>query len=227
MRRAVLIGFLASMTVQLFAEEFRYDVRRAKLWGGETGVLTIRDEGVAYASESGKPTIDLPYQEIRKIDVADGGEVEIWTYERTPKRLTLRRKVEFELLDGIVSDRLRAFLAERLERPVLGNSSEAPKGVEIAAYHRHFLGGCDGTLVLGGDAVHFLGKEPKHDRTWPFEDIETIGSADPFHFRVSSYAETYSFDLKERLQEESYRRLWLHVFGTTTESQSHLNKEKD
>ena len=228
MRRVVLIGCLVSMTVPLSAEEFRYDVRRDKLWGGETGVLTIGEEGVAYASENGETTIELPYQEIRKIDVADRAQVKIWTYERAAKRLTLRRKIEFELLDDAVSDRLPHFLAERLQRPVLGSSSsETPKGVEIAAYHRHMLGGCDGTLVLGADAVHFLGKEPKHDRTWPFEDIETIGSADPFHFRISSYAETYNFDLKERVPEELYRRLWLRVFGTTTNNQPHLNKERD
>ncbi len=223
MVRGVLIGILVCLAVQLSAEEFRYDVRRDKLWGGETGVLTIGDEGVAYASENGKTMIELPYREIRKIDVAGRTQVELWTYERAAKRLTLRRKVEFDLLDGVVSDRLPGFLAERLERPVLGSSSEAPNGVRIAAYHRHVLGGCDGTIVLGGDAVHFLSDEPKHERTWPFEDIETIGSAGPFHFRVSSYAETYNFDLKERLPEDSYRDLWLRVFG---ESQRTANNWK-
>jgi hypothetical protein len=148
-------------------------------------------------------------------------------HERATKRLTLRRKIEFDLLDGVVADRLPGFLAERLERPVLGSSSDAPEGVEIAAHHRHVLGGCDGPLVLGADAVHFVSEEPKHDRTWPFEDIETIGSADPFHFRVSSYAETYNFDLKARMPEEAYRRLWLRVFGTTTDNQPQLNKERD
>jgi len=227
MRRVVLIGFLVSMAVQVSAEEFRYDVRRDKLWGGETGVLTIGDDSVAFVSENGKTTIELPYQEIRKVDVADRAEVEIWTYERAPKRLMLRRKIEFDLLDGVVADRLPGFLAERLERPVLGSSSDAREGFKIPAYHHHILGGCDGKLVLGAEAVHFVSEEPKHDRTWPFEDIETIGSAGPFDFRVSSYAETYKFDLKERLPEEAYRRLWLRVFGTTTDNQPHLNKERD
>jgi hypothetical protein len=81
--------------------------------------------------------------------------------------------------------------------------------------------------VLGAEALHYLSDEPKHDRTWRLEDIETVGSADRFDFRVSSYAETYRFDLKERLPEERYRRLWLHVFGTTTDNQPHLNKERD
>lgn len=216
MRKAVLISFLVSITVQLPAQEFRYDVRRDKLWGGETGVLTIGDDGVAYASENGKTTIELPYQEIRKINVADLAQVEIWTYERALERLTLRRKIEFDVLNGVVSDRLPGFVAERLERPVLGNWSDAPQGFEIPAYHRHVLGGCDGTLVLGADALHYLSDQPNHDRTWPFEDIEAIGSADPFDFRVSSYAENYKFDLKERLPEEDYRRLWLRIFGTPT-----------
>ena len=227
MHRLIVIGLMLAAGAQQLIGEFRYTVRRDKLWGGETGVLTIGEEGIAYASENGKTVIDLPYQDIRKIDVADRETVGIWAYERSAKRLTLRRKVEFELLDGTLSNELPQFLSDRLERPVLASMAEEPTGVRIAAYHRHVLGGCNGTLVLGTDAVHFVSEEPKHDRSWPFEDIETIGSSDPFNLRITTFAETYNFDLKERLPEESYRDLWLRVFGRTTNHQSQLNKEID
>jgi hypothetical protein len=193
--------------------ELTYDVRRDRLWGGEAGVLTIDESGLLYRSNDEKTTVKLLYQEIRKIDLSDSRKIRIWTYNRAAKRLTLRRKLEFDLVQGSISGRLPGFLADRLERPVLGTTREEPVGAEIPAYHRHLAGGCDGTIMLGHEAVWFVSEEAKHSRTWPFEDIETIGSMDPFHLRVSTYAETYNFDLKQRLPEETYRDLWLRVYG--------------
>lgn len=228
MNRTMLACGVVMAVLPLSAADFRYQVRRDKLWGGEAGILTISESGVAYESGNGKTAIELPYQEIRKLDVSDPQKVRVWTYERVAKRLTQRRKIEFDLVDGIISNRLSNFLADHLERPVLGTTGAEPTGVEIAAYHRHMFGGCNGALVLGETTVQFVSKDPQHSRTWFFEDIETIGSMNPFHFRMSSYAETYNFDLKKRLPEESYRGLWLRVYGTaaTQESQP-MNKEID
>lgn len=217
MHRTMWLSFcLMLIAAPLAAEQFRYEVRRDKLWGGETGVLTIGEEGIAYASDDGKTIVKLPYRDIRKLDIADRSKVAITTYERKAKRLAQRQGIELALIDGVVSDRLAGFLADRLERPVLGSAREEPAGRRVSAYHRHLLGGCNGILVFGADAVHYVAQEPKHSRTWPFEDIETIGSTDPFHFRVSTYVETYSLELKERLPEEAYRRLWLRIFETPT-----------
>lgn len=195
------------------ATEFRYEVRRDKTLGGEAGVLTIGESGFAYKSDNEKTVIDLPYLEVRKIDVSDSTKVRIWTHDRAAKRLTQRRKFEFELVEGMTSDHLPEFLAARLDRPVLGDYAGDVEGVEIPAYHRHVWGGCDGIFVLGEGVVEFRSDLPKHSRTWSFEDIETVGSMDPFHFRVTSYAETYNFDLKKRLSEETYRGLWLGIYG--------------
>ena len=59
----------------------------------------------------------------------------------------------------------------------------------------------------------------KHSRTWVHADIETIGTMDPFHFRLTTYAETYNFDLKERLSPEDYRSVWHSLYSQTSESQ--------
>lgn len=215
-RTMLLSCCLVIIAAPLDAEQFRYEVRRDKLWGGETGVLTIGEQGIAYASDDGKTMVKLPYRDIRKIDIADRSKVAITTYERKAKRLAQHQAIELALIDGVVSDRLAGFLADHLERPVLGSAGEEPGGRRVPAYHRHLLGGCDGILVFSSDAVHYVAQEPKHSRTWPFEDIETIGTTDPFHFRVSTYAETYSLELKEHLPEDVYRRLWLRIFQTPT-----------
>ena len=50
--------------------------------------------------------------------------------------------------------------------------------------------GCDGALRFDRDAIRFDSMNRKHSRTWVHADIETIGTMDPFHFRLTTYAET-------------------------------------
>jgi hypothetical protein len=74
------------------------------------------------------------------------------------------------------------------------------------------LGGSHGTLVIGSTGIEFASQKPKDSRTWLYRDIQTIGTPDPFHFRVTTYAETFTFDLKERLPEGAYRLAWQEVY---------------
>jgi hypothetical protein len=194
------------------AGEFRYEVKRDKLWKGERGVLTVNGQGIQYRSENGKTALDLPFQDIRKVDVSDPREIRLYTYDRAKTRLTQPREHEFELREGTTSAALTQFLAERLKRPILGAYELVNAGPEIPAYHRHTLGGCHGVVRFGPQAIQFESKDPTHSRTWVYADIETIGTMSPFHFRLTSYAETYNFDLKERLSPEDYRTVWHRVY---------------
>ena len=51
-----------------------------------------------------------------------------------------------------------------------------------------------------------------HSRTWKYSEIQTIGGSDPFSFRVTTLAETFSFDLKDRLPKEAYELVWHRVY---------------
>ena len=44
----------------------------------------------------------------------------------------------------------------------------------------------------------------------------------PFHFRLTTYAETYNFDLKQRLSAEDYRSIWRGVYSQASESHPRL-----
>jgi hypothetical protein len=74
------------------------------------------------------------------------------------------------------------------------------------------LGGCSGRIEFGSDSIRYIAEKSNHSRTWPYEDMETIGSSDPFDFRISTFAETYRFDLKERLPEKAYEAAWQRIY---------------
>jgi len=42
-----------------------------------------------------------------------------------------------------------------------------------------------------------------HSQTGKYSEIQTIGGSDPFSFRVTTLAETFTFDLKDRLAEDA------------------------
>ena len=214
MRRTLCIAVLSIAGISQAPGEFRYEVKLDKLWGGEPGVLTVDEGGIHYRSENAKTALDLDFEDVRKADVSDPRKIRLYTYDRAKKRLTRASRFEFTLREGTTSPALTQFLVARLERPVVGSHQVEKAGVEIPAYHRHGLGGCHGILRFGSAAIVFESEEPKHSRTWTHEDIQTIGTMNAFHFRLTSYAETFNFDLKRRLSADDYRTLWRHVYLT-------------
>ncbi len=224
MCRVVVLVLVAVVAGPLARGEFRYEVRRDKFWGSEAGVLTIDASGVHYRSQNEKTVLDFAFDDIREADVSDPRKVRLFSYERAKKRLARPRLYQFKILEGTTGtgEALAEFLAGRLERPVVGAYGIQEGAGRIRAYHRHVLGGCDGSLRFGGDAVGFDSTNRKHSRTWVYADIETIGTMDPFHFRLTTYAETYNFDLKQRLSPEDYRSVWHSLYSQASESQPGL-----
>jgi hypothetical protein len=212
MKSRLVAMLLITFGISHAAGEFRYEVKRDKLWRSERGVLTVNEQGMQYRSENGKTALDFAFADIRKADVSDPRKVRLYTYDRAKMRFTQPREHEFELREGATNAGLAQFLAGRMERPILGAYELANAGAEIPAYHRHALGGCHGVLRFGPLAIQFESKDPTDSRTWVYADIETVGTMSPFHFRLTSYAETYNFDLKERLSPEDYRTVWHRVY---------------
>jgi len=106
---------------------------------------------------------------------------------------------------------------ENLKRPVIaGYALPAQVAFRIPAYHRRGLGGSHGVVEISADGIRFVSGRAADSRTWPYRDIESIGSAGPFHFRVTTDAETYSFDLKERLTTDAYEFAWQKVYATAS-----------
>jgi len=212
MREAFWAVVLFAVGVSQAFGEFRYEVKRDKLLGAENGVLTIDQGGIRYRSENGKTAFDFRFEEIRKADVSDPRKIRLFTYERALKRLTGPSEIEFSLREGTTNSGLTQFLATHLERPVIGAYQMDESDHDVPAYHRHALGGCHGALRFGSAAIVFESENPRHSRTWTYEDIQTIGTMNAYHFRLTSYTETFNFDLKQRLASEIYREAWHRVY---------------
>lgn len=198
--------------------DFQYDVLRSRpLEKAEPGQLHISGSGIEYHSMNGKTSVRLPFIDVHEMDVSDPSAIRVETYEMLKRKFSGRRAYIFRLRSprgAEENDHLVKFLSEQIHRPVLGNQTISSKPeFEIPAYHRHVLNGCNGTLQITPDGIRFLSSKEDHSRTWKYSEIETIGNSDPFSFRVTTLAETFAFDLKDRLPTEAYDLVWQRVYN--------------
>lgn len=213
MCRAVLL--LLFSAAAFAADSFQFAVWHVRpLRRDERGRLDIGASGVSYQSDDGKTNLRIAWEDVREANVADPKVIRFETYDRLKRKAGERRIYTFRLREGEHGDDLARFLSARLSGPLLGayGTGEAAR-FTIAAYHRHALGGVHGKLEIGPESIRFVTERTADSRTWLYRDIQTIGSSDPFHFRLSTYAETYMLDLKERMTPEEYDYAWERVYG--------------
>ncbi len=171
------------------------------------GQLDVDASGVAFRADKARKSVMIPLADVFQADLSDPKAIRIETYGR---RLSRRRSYTFRLLEGAHGDDLARFFVDHVAHPVQVSYSlpPAPTDTSIDVYHRHRLGGCGGKLTIGRESVRFVSSESHDSRTWLYRDLESIGEAGPLELRVTSLAETYHFDLKERLPQEAYDFVW-------------------
>jgi hypothetical protein len=211
MYRVILsLVFAAGLT----AAPLKFSVSRKRLMRDEAGQLTVGASGVHYRSDNGKTSVEIALEDIRRADLSDPKGVSFQTYDR---KLLDRRVYTFRFTDKDHREELVRFLVENLKRPVIaGYALPAQVAFRIPAYHRRGLSGSHGVVEIGADGIRFVSGRAVDSRTWLYRDIESIGSAGPFHFRITTDAETYSFDLKERLAAEAYEFAWQKVYASAS-----------
>lgn len=205
MLKAIASLLLVSAVGAQAADSFEFAVFRDHIPRQEAGRLVISETGVSYQSAHQKTVIDIPLLNVFQADVSNPKIIRIETYDITKKTFLGRKIYVFRLRSGVHDEKLARFLSKALQRPVIGAFGLAAQPeVAIRAYHRHRLGGCHGTIRIDSDAIRFASDRTEDSRTWLYRDLETLGTMNPFHFRVSTLAETFNFDLKERLPETAY-----------------------
>ncbi len=187
------------------ADTFEYPVFHDHLPRKEAGQLLISDAGISYRSDHKKTVMEIPFSNVFKADVSNPKIIRVETYDIIKRRLLGRQVHVFKLRKGTHDEALARFLFGAIQRPVVGSiGPPAQPDAVIRAYHRHRLGGCHGTIHIDQRDIRFESDKPEDSRTWLYRDIETVGTMNPFHFRVSTLAETFNFDLQERLPEAAY-----------------------
>jgi hypothetical protein len=211
-KRIIALLLIATSTAHS-QEVFRYPVSHVRLLRDQSGELQIDTTAVSYRSENGETTIRIPLRDIRKADVSEPGVIRIETYDILKRRLGDKRVYTFRLTEGTQDEALGRFLANNLTRPVIAAYELPVRGsFEIPAYHKHFLGGCHGKVLIGDAGLQFLSDKPGESRTWLYRDVEIFGSVDPFHLRVSTLAETYNLELKERIPEHAHDKVRRSIY---------------
>lgn len=198
---------LLAIGSSLWAQEvFRYDVELKKFPRAEKGELIIDASGVSYRSEDVKRSLQIAPADVYEADVSNPHEIRIETYQNVKRKLLARQSYTFRLRGAEYGPELARFLSMLLKRPVVGFRDWSAEGklYEIPAYHRHRFGGCHGNLRIDSSGIQFVSDRSADSRTWLYSEIETVGTMNPFHFRVSTLNETYNFDLKDRLPQSAY-----------------------
>ena len=191
---------------------FDLKVDRVLMLRNQPGDLHVDVNGITFRSSEGKTRITIRMQDLRGVDVADPSSLQFETYEVQKWKPIERREYTFRAGPDAPVEELAQFLAARVHRPVVGHYASASQ-FHVPAYHRHALGGTNGTLETGEEAIRFVSDKPADSRTWLYRDIETIGRPDPFRFRVTTNRETYLVELKSELPEAAYQFAWSKVYN--------------
>jgi hypothetical protein len=206
----VLVAWLAVGATE--KDVFDLKVERVRIFRNQPGDLHVDADGITFRSSDGKTSITIRTQDLREVDVADPSSLQFETYEVQKWKPIERREYTFRAGPDAPVEELAQFLAARVHRPVVGHYASASQ-FHVPAYHRHALGGTNGTLEIGDEAIRFVSDKPADSRTWLYRDIETIGRPDSFRFRVTTSRETYVIELKSELPEAADQFAWSKVYN--------------
>lgn len=205
------IAFSASLR----AETFEFKVKHEHLRGSCRGKLVIDDSQIQYVADRGKHSRQWTYVDIQTLDVSPK-KIELQSFQSGPKwKLGSDKEYEFTILDGELTYVHQEFLRSKVRRPMVARlvvSSFAPLQ-KLPVRHRHTLGGCEGIVGIYGDRIVYSTDHARHSREWRYSDLETVGSPDRYHLRITSQNETFTFDLKTALEQKTYDFLWDKVNG--------------
>jgi hypothetical protein len=212
-------NFLISLVMGLmltkvcFAEPFGFRVKHDHTLGSCDGKLIATDQEIRYDAIDGKHSRMWAYIDIQKLDVASPTRLVLKTFESHSWKNLERDKVfEFSLLEAKVTPEQQEFLRGKLSRPMVARLVEKTEGSTLLPVrHRHRLGGCEGQLSVEEERLVYLTDHASDNRTWKLREIETLGSPDPYHLRVTTYNETFTFDLKSPLNPKVYDSLWKKI----------------
>jgi hypothetical protein len=185
-------------------ETFDMKVERVRVLRKTRGALHVDIHGVAFRSDNGKMEIQIPLENLRRVEVADTKALHFELFER--------REYTFRAPGDAPVAALARFFAGHTARPVSGHYAEASL-FRIPAYHRRRLAGTYGTLEIGRESIQYVSKSASDSRTWLYRDIETIGRPDVLQFRVTAGKETYVLELQERMPPAAYDLAWDNVYG--------------
>ena len=188
------------------------------------GTLSVSDTGIEFAAKKAKEPWRWQWTDIQLLDRVSPTRLDVLTYEDSAVRLGRDRRYRFRLTPEIPEDLWLAMRA-RFGRPVADRAAKSAEAPTLALPVKRLRGwfGSEGRLLFQPDRIQYETDAEERARSWRFgEEIESVWSADPFHFEVhvreaGRRTAVYRFELKERLPARVYRDLKLRVYRLKTE----------
>jgi hypothetical protein len=172
--------------------------------GTGKGVLKINSDGFEFMFTKGR-TLTLLFSEVQTFFLTSR-KLTIETYQNRKYHLPGMKRLSFDL-DQVVPPELAADLSVRVGRPSQNAVSDsASKGTVIPAHHRTIMGGTNGTLRFTDRGIDYVTDVRGDSRSWRWADLQTLSDLDPYHLLLFGYRDTYSFDLKEPIQQALFYR---------------------
>ncbi|MFB3902538.1 MAG: hypothetical protein ACE15E_03735 [Acidobacteriota bacterium] len=211
------------------AQETRLPVKHDHFLGSCQGELIFSDSGVEYATREDDHARSWKYENIQQLGI-EPKKVVILTWRDRLRYLGRDEKFTFEVIDGQVKDSLRAYLEQKLTRPLVSSvlPEEGAARYRIPVKHRKALTGTQGVLELTDRYVIYRTDEPHDARIWQYEELLSVGTTGPYQLRITAMERTggeygsgrnFVFDLKEKLPEQAYDFLWNKINRPRIEGQ--------
>jgi len=203
-------------------------VRHDHAWGGCSGTLTLDDQGMRYETIHSKDSRNWAYDEVQQFQVEVGRHLKILTYEDRKWRFGADKSFEFDWQESeSTPEQVYRFLEARVRRPIAAWLHPTEFGnvrYEFPVKHLGTLSGRQGHLFFTDRWVVLQADdradEKGGDRTWRYDDLESISSSGPYELTLTTYEQqrfhyasrrVYRFQLKEPITPENYNALWRFV----------------
>jgi hypothetical protein len=173
--------------------------------GNEHGDIVMGADGVEFRSEKGH-ALKWSFLEIRTFSLS-AHSLDIQTYKNRNRHLPGMQHYRLDL-DQAVPPEMAALLAREVRRPsqnIIPNPASPSIG-NVLAHHRTLTGGTNGTLRFREDGIDYITGVAGDNRSWRWNDLQTLSKPDPYHLLVFGYRDTYTFDLKEPLPQSLLNR---------------------
>jgi hypothetical protein len=175
------------------------------------GVLTVNEDGVAFAGPNGH-AFAWKFEDIEELRLAPGS-IHILTYKDS--RVRMGADEGYEFTGDIPAGELYRFLAARMDQRFVaelapaGGSSPAAQSIPAKLLGR--VAGSEGTLAFGAESIVWATPAKNASRAWRYGDIDSISSAGRFDLTVNTRERDFHFQLKRPITEARYNELWLQI----------------
>jgi hypothetical protein len=172
------------------------------------GTLTVDSDGIRFKGPKHHAWI-WPYAEIQQLTLRSGS-IHILSYKDS-SHWKLGKDVSYTFMGELPTEDLERQWSATLDQRFVAAVGQASglSSLTLSVKELGLTKGTQGTLTFGGTAVVY--DSARDPRTWRYNDIEFISSANPFQLTITTLEKQFRFQLKQAITDTAYNQLWLEI----------------